>query len=200
MSDPNGYPAPPTSIEKLPKAPKGPALGARRGGHDERLAAAERRTEQLEAENSQLRDYIRQIQTRPDPAQLVDLVLDHPWSADYPGSEHRAHQYDSGCAVCRGDVAAILALVTEPLLAAGRCQADNALNWHTTCIGCSGRMDNLYAERAAGFTEGLEHAARVVYYDYCGGEGNGIYERLVELIRSHLPHGKPIPGDDGNPF
>jgi hypothetical protein len=32
----------------------------------------------------------------------------------------------------------------------GRREADNALDWHTSCLGCAGRLDSLYAERVAG--------------------------------------------------
>lgn len=39
----------------------------------------------------------------------VRAVLDHPWDATRR-SEHSAHTYDAGCAVCQGDVAEILAV------------------------------------------------------------------------------------------
>lgn len=46
----------------------------------------------------------------------------------------------------------------ELLRAEGRRQADNALNWDTTCIGCAGRLDRLYAER----WEGAKDACRAI--------------------------------------
>jgi hypothetical protein len=38
----------------------------------------------------------------------------------------------------------------EQLRAEGRAQANNAITWNTSCIGCAGRLDSLYAERVAG--------------------------------------------------
>lgn len=41
---------------------------------------------------------------------------------------------------------------------AGRREADDAIMWDTTCIGCAGRLTDLYAERCAG---NLEAAQRI---------------------------------------
>jgi hypothetical protein len=41
----------------------------------------------------------------------------------------------------------------ERLRAEGRRQADNAITWDVTCIGCAGRLDALIAERHAGAQE-----------------------------------------------
>jgi hypothetical protein len=46
----------------------------------------------------------------------------------------------------------------ERLRAEGRAQADNAISWHTTCVGCAGRLDSLIAERH----EGADEAARLI--------------------------------------
>jgi hypothetical protein len=54
----------------------------------------------------------------------------------------------------------------EKLRAEGRRQADNALEWHTTCIGCADHLDGLYAERWAGARDAcrdLERALRAEY-------------------------------------
>jgi hypothetical protein len=42
--------------------------------------------------------------------------------------------------------------------AEGRREADHAITWDTTCVGCAGRLDALIAERH----EGADEAARLV--------------------------------------
>ncbi len=52
----------------------------------------------------------------------VRAVLDHPWG-DGPRSAHRDHISDAECAVCRRDVAAVLAVAlpaAAPLLSGAR--------------------------------------------------------------------------------
>ena len=49
------------------------------------------------------------------PTGDVDALVSHEWTS-HPRSAHREHTYDSGCAICRGDVAAIVAVVA-PLIA-----------------------------------------------------------------------------------
>jgi hypothetical protein len=47
--------------------------------------------------------------------------------------------------------------------AQGRREADNAITWDTTCVGCAARLDGLYAERCAGMDDavrGIEAALR----------------------------------------
>ncbi|WP_326642960.1 hypothetical protein OG884_05990 [Streptosporangium sp. NBC_01755] len=44
----------------------------------------------------------------------VDALVSHEWTS-HPRSAHRLHIYDSACAICRGDVAAIVAVVA-PLI------------------------------------------------------------------------------------
>lgn len=46
----------------------------------------------------------------------VDAVLAHEWRPSSPRTAHQDHQYDAECAVCQGDVAAVLA-VAAPLIA-----------------------------------------------------------------------------------
>lgn len=36
---------------------------------------------------------------------------------------------------------------------------ENAITWNTTCLGCAGKLDNLIAERAAGYAEAAEEIA-----------------------------------------
>lgn len=38
---------------------------------------------------------------------------------------------------------------------------ENAITWNTTCLGCAGKLDNLIAERAAGYAEGERDAAQL---------------------------------------
>lgn len=52
------------------------------------------------------------------PAEAVQAVLVHPWGGG-PRSAHIDHDYDAECAVCRGDVKAVLT-VAAPLLAVPR--------------------------------------------------------------------------------
>lgn len=49
------------------------------------------------------------------PTGDVDALVSHAW-APHPRSAHREHNYDSACAICRGDVAAMLAVVA-PVIA-----------------------------------------------------------------------------------
>lgn len=46
----------------------------------------------------------------------AQAVLAHPW-ARHRRTAHQTHQYDYQCAICKGDVASILA-VAAPILAA----------------------------------------------------------------------------------
>lgn len=57
----------------------------------------------------------------------------------------------------------------ERLRAEGRREADDAINWNTSCIGCAGRLDSLYAERSAG----AEGTARFI-----AAEIRGLYSVL----------------------
>ncbi|MGX6605637.1 hypothetical protein ACWKSP_26415 [Micromonosporaceae bacterium Da 78-11] len=47
----------------------------------------------------------------------------------------------------------------ERLRAEGRRQANHAITWDVTCIGCADRLDRLYEERCAGVDEAV---ARIV--------------------------------------
>lgn len=67
----------------------------------------------------------------PDiPPHAVQAVLDHPW-ADWPRSAHADHTYDASCAVCRGDVAAILAMLPAAGLAIVRADDPRAVTQET---------------------------------------------------------------------
>lgn len=46
----------------------------------------------------------------------------------------------------------------QALISIGRHQANSAINWDTSCLGCADRLDRLYAERCAG----AEDAARAI--------------------------------------
>lgn len=50
----------------------------------------------------------------------VDAVLRHRWVDSRVHSAHERHNYDSSCAVCRGDVAAILAVAAPVIVAQER--------------------------------------------------------------------------------
>jgi len=39
--------------------------------------------------------------------QLVAALVDHPWG-DWAHAAHSQHKFDGGCAICRGDVSAIV--------------------------------------------------------------------------------------------
>jgi hypothetical protein len=45
---------------------------------------------------------------------------------------------------------------------AGRRQADNALNWQTTCLGCAARLDKSYADFSSGEESGYRNALRIL--------------------------------------
>ena len=53
------------------------------------------------------------------PAEMVASALAaHPWNS-YPRSAHRDHEFDSGCAVCKGDVEALANVAVYALTDAG---------------------------------------------------------------------------------
>lgn len=48
-------------------------------------------------------------------ADAVAAVLAHRWRRDDEGYAHREHVYDGSCAVCRGDIADVLAVALDAL-------------------------------------------------------------------------------------
>jgi len=54
---------------------------------------------------------------RPEIGELAQALASHRWRLDGPGdwSVHRVHIYSADCALCRGDVHAIAAVVLEIL-------------------------------------------------------------------------------------
>lgn len=58
------------------------------------------------------------------PQAAVDAVLNHSWEAGLkPYDMHSHHDFNGGCAVCRGDVTAVLAVAAPHIAAAVLCQA-----------------------------------------------------------------------------
>ncbi|WP_326646632.1 hypothetical protein OG884_18560 [Streptosporangium sp. NBC_01755] len=48
------------------------------------------------------------------PTGDVDVLVSHEWTS-HPRSAHRLHTYDAACAICRGDAAAIVAVVAQQI-------------------------------------------------------------------------------------
>jgi hypothetical protein len=66
----------------------------------------------------------------------------------------------------------------------GRREADNALDWHTSCLGCAGRLDSLYAERVAGADDavrGIVEDLRAAYAE----TRDRAYLHAVAIALSH---------------
>lgn len=62
------------------------------------------------------------------PQAAVDAVLSHRWGAsNLPPDAHAKHNYYGGCAVCRGDVPAVLAVAAPHIAATALRQAADEL-------------------------------------------------------------------------
>jgi hypothetical protein len=83
----------------------------------------------------------------------------------------------------------------ERLRAEGRRQADHAISWDTTCVGCAGRLDGLYAERCAG----ADDAVRAVVADLRAAyaeTGDEAFLRAVAVATSHAAQPAQIAAAD----
>jgi hypothetical protein len=87
----------------------------------------------------------------------------------------------------------------EKLRAEGRAQADNALEWHTTCVGCAQRLDDLYAERWAGAQDACRDLERALMAEY---ERTGDRSLLfpLGLVRAYASGATQSPVDASEPL
>jgi hypothetical protein len=70
----------------------------------------------------------------------------------------------------------------------GRREADNAINWTTSCIGCAKQLDSLYAERSAGAEETARFIAAEIRGLYSTSGDRALLEAVAIAERHALGH------------
>lgn len=105
----------------------------------------------------------------------------NPWNV-YRGNRHAGVFFDAEHA---GELQAALAALNgdperdEQLRAEGRRQANNAIDWNTTCVGCAERLDGLYAERMAGYDEALRDVELALSDPAAAGDALRVVRRML---------------------
>jgi hypothetical protein len=97
--------------------------------------------------------------------------------------EHRA---------CREPEQVFTAADLEAARAEGRREANNAITWNTSCIGCAKRLDQMYAERVAGYEEAARFIADELKAAY-DASGDPALLDAVAIARRHAGSGPHSP-------
>lgn len=123
----------------------------------------------------------------------------NPWNV-YRGNRHAGVFFDAEHA--RELQAALAALNGDPdrdeqLRVEGRRQANNAIDWNTTCVGCADRLDNLIAERATGAVDALREAIKIVELAGPDSGLESLRNLLAKHAESHEERWNPIPEGAG---
>lgn len=113
---------------------------------------------------------------------------DSNWRNLYVGTRHVGVIWEPGLPVL-----VIEAMNADPdrderLRAEGRSQADNAITWGTSCLGCADRLDGLIAERHAGAEETAREieAELWAHFDRTGDPG---VREAAAVVRAYIARG-----------
>lgn len=87
----------------------------------------------------------------------------------------------------------------ELLRAEGRRQADNAVLWGVSCVGCADRLDGLIAERAAGGVEAARSIAARLRAQFAAG-GGMVWLEAAAVADTYAEDGAQINPAGSEPF